>query len=368
MAVFLFLWAAQVFNWVLYLRFNAISPYSKKLKFFFVVWLIIESSATLASYCITVYAYITNGSSQFRKLGTKIYMYITIFQTLSALALSGHFIFKFYFPMIKSVGNITRNSILTNKYDRHSFVKVLYSGGLLYLSLEVLLHLVFITFWYISPSHHSSFGQLSAALRYALFLIFVFQLRNINTLLRDVGHKSPHLSSIQIHASNQTQILNLNKNYSSNHHIPPERQSQDYAFDKHDSQLSSHPAFSHSQVQDYTDTYNRKGIQQQQQQQQHHHHQHQQHHHDDFHQRHSVTQTPRRQHRSLSLDGSISRSFLNYETQYQSTQHSPVKLKYSNLMVTSSKPATGDLTSRMQALLNGMDGAGSSSSNLNKDV
>ncbi|KAJ3072363.1 hypothetical protein HK102_006252, partial [Quaeritorhiza haematococci] len=101
-AVFCFLYSSECFNWVLYMRFAVVSPFKGILNRIVSAWLALESVAVAVSYGLTCYGRATNGVVD-RKIGSQVYMVLSIVQACTAMFLSGYFIYKFYGPKLRRI-------------------------------------------------------------------------------------------------------------------------------------------------------------------------------------------------------------------------------------------------------------------------
>ncbi|KAJ3023764.1 hypothetical protein HKX48_001292 [Thoreauomyces humboldtii] len=161
-----FMLTAQLFNWVLWLRFNLVVPFRHKLRIFTIVWLCLETLITCGIYGYWTYAVVINSMPDKSRIAD-IYSKFTIVQAISALFMSGYFVKVFYFPKIKDL----------HDNNRFSFARLM-ASGILYLFAESLLHLAFLVLFKITPTYYSSLTGVVSAVRYMLFLVFVYQIRD----------------------------------------------------------------------------------------------------------------------------------------------------------------------------------------------
>ncbi|KAJ3184737.1 hypothetical protein HDU87_004142 [Geranomyces variabilis] len=169
----LFFLSAQVFNWVLYLRFNLVVPFRRWLRWFVLTWLICETMTSVGIWAFWVYATesVTGGDMTKRVLAAQIYSKFTIAQAASAMFMSAYFIKVYYWPKLVDSGASTTKS---------GFARLV-ASGFLYLIAESVLHLAFLVLYYITPTYYSSLTSLFASIRFLLFLVFVYQIRDAST-------------------------------------------------------------------------------------------------------------------------------------------------------------------------------------------
>ncbi|KAI9088194.1 hypothetical protein DFS34DRAFT_620832 [Phlyctochytrium arcticum] len=160
--------ASETFNWVLYLRFNAVTPFRHTLQVVTRVWLSIESLALLANYVLWMYATATS-NFELRRNCNKAYSGLSVVQAATALFLSGYFTKVYYFPRLKPVADDPKS---------RGTVTRLFTSGLIYLFLECVLHLGFTVLYQSIPKYYTSANNVATAVRYSIFLTFVFQIRN----------------------------------------------------------------------------------------------------------------------------------------------------------------------------------------------
>ncbi|KAJ3159172.1 hypothetical protein HDU86_002074 [Geranomyces michiganensis] len=166
----LFFTSAQIFNWVLYLRFNLVVPFRTWTRRFVLTWLVCESLFSAGIWAFWLYAAeaATNGEMGNRILAAQIYSKFTIAQAVSAAFMSGYFIKTYYLPKLVESGATTSKS---------GFARIV-ASGFLYLIAESVLHLGFFVLFYITPTYYSSLTGLIASIRFLLFLVFVYQIRD----------------------------------------------------------------------------------------------------------------------------------------------------------------------------------------------
>ncbi|KAI8914042.1 hypothetical protein DFJ77DRAFT_58115 [Powellomyces hirtus] len=165
----LFFSSAQIFNWVLWLRFNLVVPFRHKIRIFTIAWLTLETLGTVAIYIYWTYA-VTQDNFEWRSWIANVYSKFTIAQAVSALFMSGYFVKAYYFPKIIDARDQT---------SRSTFARLI-TSGLFYLVAESLLHLGFFVLYEIEATrkYYSSLTQLVAGIRFMLFLVFVYQIRD----------------------------------------------------------------------------------------------------------------------------------------------------------------------------------------------
>ncbi|KAI8849704.1 hypothetical protein BC829DRAFT_391009 [Chytridium lagenaria] len=168
-----FMLSAELFVWTLFCRFQIIAPFERYLQNCIKAWLILESTCVFANYmCWGVSIEIR--SFEMRIGSAKAYSGLSIVQSLNAALLSGYFMVKFYWPKLRAI-----------KGTKVIWFK-LWSSGFFYLTLEVLLHACYTISFQISSNYYVSVTTLATALRYSLFLLFVYQIRHaskMNTVL-----------------------------------------------------------------------------------------------------------------------------------------------------------------------------------------
>ncbi|KAJ3149434.1 hypothetical protein HDU89_003798 [Geranomyces variabilis] len=166
----LFFLSAQVFNWVLYLRFNLVVPFRKWIRWVVLTWLVCETifSAGIWAFWFYAAASVTDGDMSKRVLAAQIYSKFTIAQAASAMFMSAYFIKVYYWPKLIDSGASTTKS---------GFARLV-ASGFLYLIAESVLHLAFLVLFYITPTYYSSLTSLFASVRFLLFLVFVYQIRD----------------------------------------------------------------------------------------------------------------------------------------------------------------------------------------------
>ncbi|KND00078.1 uncharacterized protein SPPG_04420 [Spizellomyces punctatus DAOM BR117] len=166
--IFLLLLASETFNWVLYVRFNLVAPFNRKLRLITLTWLCIETLCITGNYLLWCYG-VASGKGEYRVLSAKIYSGLSVIQAASALVMSGYFVSIYYFPKLLRLRSTSTTKIVFSRF---------FTGGLLYLALECVLHLGYTVLFYITPEHQTSANSVTTAVRYAIFLVFIFQIRN----------------------------------------------------------------------------------------------------------------------------------------------------------------------------------------------
>ncbi|RKO99634.1 hypothetical protein CXG81DRAFT_20304 [Caulochytrium protostelioides] len=158
--------SAELYNWVIYLRFTLVTSLSGWFRWLASAFLMLETTASIVAYGVTAYGYATQGRFGVdRSLGTSIYSIVAICQAFYALALSAHFIFTFYIPVIR----LYRPDV--------PMLALVMNDGLAYIIAECLLHCVFTIAYYFERRYYSSGSQLASSLRYGLFLLFIRRMR-----------------------------------------------------------------------------------------------------------------------------------------------------------------------------------------------
>ncbi|KAI9144599.1 hypothetical protein BKA69DRAFT_1122427 [Paraphysoderma sedebokerense] len=162
-----YLLSTEIYNWVLFIRFTNVTPMQDRLNTVVKAVLCLESIVVFANWIIWLLPYYPTGINN-TQLGVDIYGYVAAFQTLFSLAISTHFIFTFYIPIIQ--------------FSKGSswWMKAL-SSGLLYLLLESVLHMAYTITNSLRASMQmlSSVSNLTQAVRFWLFLAFLENLRTV---------------------------------------------------------------------------------------------------------------------------------------------------------------------------------------------
>ncbi|KAJ3212110.1 hypothetical protein HDU67_004068 [Dinochytrium kinnereticum] len=120
--------------------------------------------AVLANYVVWGYASEV-GRRDLRQASAKAYSGISIVESVTAAGLSGYFMFSYYWPRLRVI------------QGTKLFMK-LWSSGFFYLVLEVLLHCCYTISFQISSIYYSAVTTVATALRFSLFLLFVYQIRH----------------------------------------------------------------------------------------------------------------------------------------------------------------------------------------------
>ncbi|KAI9096910.1 hypothetical protein DFS34DRAFT_621876 [Phlyctochytrium arcticum] len=166
-----FLLASEVFNWVLYLRFNMIVPFKRNLRQAALIWLICESCCIFGIYVYWCYATaISDWNGRVR--ASTIYTYLSIIQAITAFMLAGYFAVYYYFPLLGGWA-----ALKSGRAFRHFR---LWSGGFLSMFVESALHLGYAALFEISKDYYLAGTIVCNAVRYSLFLSFIFATRDAN--------------------------------------------------------------------------------------------------------------------------------------------------------------------------------------------
>ena len=181
-----YLISTQLFNWTLYIRFRSFAPLNKLPNIILLFWLSFESLISFIVYVfwITVYIFKIN---ELTLVPSQIYAIVSIEQTLTGLLLSGWFLYLYYIPLLKTL-------------ESHKFYKFFWSSGLLYLILETFLSCLY-TFAYTIPffrPYYTAISNIGTALRYSLFLVFLYQIRNTCKVAMESGTAPLHQVTIVV--------------------------------------------------------------------------------------------------------------------------------------------------------------------------
>ncbi|KAJ3153055.1 hypothetical protein HDU86_005353 [Geranomyces michiganensis] len=200
-----FMFSAECFNWVLYLRFSVVAGapvFAKAGRFTRAVvraWLGVESLLVVANYAYWIQqAYALDGNTA---AANDVYYYLSIVQAATALGLSSYFIAVYYYPRLKltmtttttataaTTGGSNSNSNTSSGGGRQrrrrrgggggalSLCAQFATTGLLYLVLETLLHCSYTVTSKLVPSVRTGLTAFLTAARYATFMMFVLALR-----------------------------------------------------------------------------------------------------------------------------------------------------------------------------------------------
>lgn len=180
--------SSESFNWVIFLRFKGITPFKKRLNRIIFIWLCIESLTCFANYCFWFYAGTLENAAERDKALSKCvsaYAVVTSIQALTDLFLTGYFVFRYYLPTLHALTGTKKKQFLL-------------SSGLSYLLANLLLHILYPTLVLVRQ-HVTEVKFLmtpvinfGTALRYSLFLAFLFQMKRTNSIAEEHGVQGIH--------------------------------------------------------------------------------------------------------------------------------------------------------------------------------
>ncbi|KAJ3172520.1 hypothetical protein HDU88_005848 [Geranomyces variabilis] len=169
-----FMFSAECFNWVLYLRFSIVAAPFAKGRFTRVLvrtWLGVESAMVIANYAYWIQqSYAEDGNTH---AANDVYYYLSIIQAATALGLSSYFIATYYYPRLKLTARQSGGG-----GGVWALVAQFATTGLLYLVLETLLHCSYTVTSKLLPSVRTGLTAFLTASRYATFMMFVLALRS----------------------------------------------------------------------------------------------------------------------------------------------------------------------------------------------
>ncbi|KAJ3109499.1 hypothetical protein HDU97_005156 [Phlyctochytrium planicorne] len=197
-----FMLSSELFVWTLFCRFQIVAPFKRLLQNVVRGWIILESTCIAANYIYWGYG-VESNQFPVRVTAAKIYSGLSIVQSVTAAGLSGYFVITYYWPRVRSA----RGTKLWYK---------LWSSGFFYLIVEVLLHCCYTISFQVSSVYYSAVTTLATALRYALFLLFIYQIRNAAKQITTLGasetgsssgnKSSRHLSAHDHHSQDQIKL------------------------------------------------------------------------------------------------------------------------------------------------------------------
>ncbi|KAJ3408769.1 hypothetical protein HDV05_004763 [Chytridiales sp. JEL 0842] len=164
--------SSELFIWILYIRFTAVSPLRQRHMHNFVRgYMVLESAFIFSIGVIWGLGGAVDSLGYLRKTAGRLYSYGSGLQAFTALMLSGYFVLKFYFPLLKGL-------------KKSSLLVALYSSGLVYLLLETFLHLAFIITERLKATKDFSTGlnHLATAVRHSIFLVFIYRIRRVGSM------------------------------------------------------------------------------------------------------------------------------------------------------------------------------------------
>ncbi|KAJ3077657.1 hypothetical protein HK102_005052 [Quaeritorhiza haematococci] len=187
-----YMFSHEAFVWTLYLRFRIITPFKRTLNQFVVGWLTLESLVSVAIYLAWGIGATRQEQShgpgneqsrleahRLRSTAERSFSILAIIQALTGAFLSIYFVHQYYIPVLK----------VAKGYGTGALFRKLLATGLLYLFLEVLLHCTYTITFYVTftKKYNTCISNLATAMRYALFLLFVVHMRDVNRACSPMG-------------------------------------------------------------------------------------------------------------------------------------------------------------------------------------
>ncbi|KAJ3177330.1 hypothetical protein HDU87_004582 [Geranomyces variabilis] len=233
-----FMFSAECFNWVLYLRFSIVAAPFAKGRFTRVMvrtWLAVESAMVVANYAYWIQqSYAEAGDTH---AANDVYYYLSIIQAATALGLSSYFVATYYYPRLKLTARQSGGVGGLGGGGAWALVAQFATTGLLYLVLETLLHCSYTVTSTLLPSVRTGLTAFLTASRYATFMMFVLALRSDTAAGRRRRTRSRLLLPPLLHerklSSDNLEIIRHNY---SNDAAPKQQNNKQHAYHHHQQQ------------------------------------------------------------------------------------------------------------------------------------
>ncbi|KAJ3178416.1 hypothetical protein HDU85_005214 [Gaertneriomyces sp. JEL0708] len=177
--------SSELFLWTLYLRFKLIIPFQKKLRWFTLAILTTSSLVVFCNYCAWA-TFTTRGDWDSRVQTSKFYSAWSIVQAAINMYLSGYFVFQYYVPLINQSSNGSATTAVN-----------MWLSGLIYLGFEALLHCGLQILYYAWKDHYAEAAAVCSSIRYMLFLMFIYKIREANHSRVSYGNNGKGVSTAQ---------------------------------------------------------------------------------------------------------------------------------------------------------------------------
>ncbi|KAI9004624.1 hypothetical protein BC832DRAFT_557603 [Gaertneriomyces semiglobifer] len=181
LGVFFLMLSSELFNWVLYLRFNLVTPFRRKLKRFVLCWLVLESIVVAGNYAVWSYAASVD-IWELRSKAAQVYSYVCIGQAVTALFLSAYFTRIFYLPLLRLQSSRELFSTPSSKAKYRYLVVT----SFIYLFLETTLHTSFTILYFIIPRFYSAVNALLVTLRLTVLMVWIARVRKVGKMTANV--------------------------------------------------------------------------------------------------------------------------------------------------------------------------------------